>query len=82
MVRNLAFATTQNDVRDLFAAFGPLATVRLPKRYDGRHRGFAFVDFERARDAATAKQALAAAHLYGRHLVVDWATKEEAAAPE
>ena len=51
----------------------PLKNVRVPKRYDGSARGFAFVEHERASDASSARRALGAAHLYGRHLVIDWA---------
>ena len=76
IVRNLAFAASVGDVRDLFRTFGPLKNVRVPKRYDGRARGFAFVEYERASDAASARRALGAAHLYGRHLVIDWADNE------
>ena len=76
IVRNLAFAASVTDVRDLFGTFGPLKNVRVPKRYDGRARGFAFVEYERASDAASARRALGAAHLYGRHLVIDWAENE------
>ncbi len=36
IVRNLAFAASVGDVRDLFRTFGPLKNVRVPKRYDGR----------------------------------------------
>ena len=78
VIRNLAFAATAGDVRDLFGTFGPLKNVRVPKRYDGRARGFAFVEFERPQDAASARRALGAAHLYGRHLVIDWAENEGA----
>ena len=78
IVRNLAFAASQSDVRDLFGTFGPLKNVRVPKRYDGRARGFAFVEFERASDASSARRALGAAHLYGRHLVIDWADADDA----
>ena len=77
VVRNLAFAATVADVRGLFAAFGPLRSVRVPKRADGRTRGFAFVAFERARDAAASRDALASAHLYGRHLVLEWADEAQ-----
>lgn len=73
LVRNLAFEATVKDVRALFAGFGTLRSVRLPKKFDGSHRGFGFVDFLTRQEAATAKAALAATHLYGRHLVVEWA---------
>ena len=51
--------------------------VCVPKRYDGRARGFAFVEYERASDASSARRALGAAHLYGRHLVIDWADADD-----
>lgn len=73
LVRNVAFAATVNDLRQLFTAFGELQNVRLPKRFDGRHRGFAFVKFAAKRDAASAIEALKHAHFYGRHLVIDYA---------
>ena len=50
---------------------------RVPKRYDGRARGFAFVEYKRASDATSARRALGAAHLYGRHLVIDWADADD-----
>ena len=78
VVRNLAFAVVVNDVKQLFEAFGALKKVRLPKRFDGRHRGFAFVEFTNPRDAAAARASLKSAHLYGRHLVIDWADPDPA----
>ena len=39
VVRNLAFEATKKDVRDLFAAFGQIRSVRLPTKADGTHRG-------------------------------------------
>ena len=58
--------------------------VRVPKRYDGRARGFAFVEYKRASssDASSARRALGAAHLYGRHLVIDWAENERGGVAE
>ena len=44
----------------------------MPKKMDGSHRGFAFVEFDNFQDAAVAKQALASTHLYGRKLVIDY----------
>ena len=64
-----------NAARHLFRG---LKNVRVPKRYDGRARGFAFVEYERASDASSARRALGSAHLYGRHLVIDWAENEGA----
>ncbi|CAI5733436.1 unnamed protein product [Hyaloperonospora brassicae] len=73
IVRNVAFEATSNDIRELFGAFGQLKRVRMPKKFDGRHRGFAFVEFLTEQEARTAYSALASSHLYGRHLVLEWA---------
>jgi multiple RNA-binding domain-containing protein 1 len=72
MIRNIAFQATKKDINDLFAEFGSLKKVRLPKKMDGQHRGFAFVEFDTADEAALAKEALSSAHLYGRKLVIEY----------
>jgi multiple RNA-binding domain-containing protein 1 len=51
--------------------------VRLPKKFDGSHRGFAFVEFLTSKEAVAAMNALSRTHLYGRHLVLEWTTDEE-----
>ena len=76
LVRNLAFEATRKDVAELFSPFGAVRSVRLPKKFDGSHRGFAFVDFLTRAEAESAKLALAATHLYGRHLVIEWSAME------
>ena len=76
MVRNLAFQANQSEVKELFAAFGQLKTVRLPRKFDGTHRGFAFVEFASKAEAAKAMASLASTHLYGRHLVIEYAEQE------
>lgn len=73
IVRNVAFEATTQEIRELFAAFGQLKRVRMPKKFDGKHRGFAFVDFLTEQEAQTAFSALSSSHLYGRHLVLEWA---------
>ncbi|CAI5717880.1 unnamed protein product [Peronospora destructor] len=73
IVRNVAFEATSNEIRELFGAFGQLKRVRMPKKFDGRHRGFAFVEFLTEQEARNAFSALANSHLYGRHLVLEWA---------
>jgi len=72
LVKNVAFQANVKELRELFAFFGALKSVRMPKKHDGAHRGFAFVAFAQAHEAQEAKQRLASTHLYGRHLVIDW----------
>jgi multiple RNA-binding domain-containing protein 1 len=77
MVRNVPFQATRQELLKLFGSFGTLRKVRLPKKFDGTHRGFAFVDFLTAKEAQTAMTSLSGTHLYGRHLVLEWASEED-----
>jgi multiple RNA-binding domain-containing protein 1 len=60
-----------------FSAHGQLKSVRVPKRFDHRARGFAFLEFLTRQDAEAAYGALQHTHLLGRHLVLEWAEEGE-----
>lgn len=77
VVRNVAFQATQSELHALFATFGTVKRVRIPKKMGGVHRGFAFVDFATSQEATAAMTGLANTHLYGRHLVIERAKEEE-----
>eukprot|EP01041_Mallomonas_annulata_P007130 gene7130-14504_t len=77
VVRNVAFQTTKKELKDLFSTFGNVKNVRIPKKMGGVHRGFAFVELTTVQEAEAAKNALANAHFYGRHLVIEWAKDDE-----
>jgi multiple RNA-binding domain-containing protein 1 len=77
IVRNLAFQATKSELKSLFAAFGAVKRVRIPKKMGGVHRGFAFIDFSTNQEAAAAMAALTSAHLYGRHLVLEYAKDDD-----
>ena len=72
MIRNIPFEATKKDIKDLFNAFGVVKTVRLPKS-TLHSRGFGFVEMLTVKDAQNAKEALSNTHLYGRHLVIEYA---------
>jgi multiple RNA-binding domain-containing protein 1 len=76
-VRNVAFEASKGDVRALFAPFGQVKSLRMPRKFDGSHRGFAFVELTTKAEAAAAFAAVGATHLYGRRLVTEWANDEE-----
>lgn len=58
-VEHLAAATTEADLRDLFAPFGNVAEVNLPvDRSNGRPRGFGFVTMATPEGARAALHAL------------------------
>lgn len=77
LVKNLAFEAGPKDLRQLFSTFGQVKSVRMPKKFDGSHRGFGFVELVTRQEAANAFRALADTHLYGRHLVMEWAKADE-----
>lgn len=80
VVKNVAFGATAKEIRALFASFASVKGVRLPRGGDGRAKGYAFVELASASEAAAARTALADAHLYGRHLVIEAARDEAAGA--
>jgi multiple RNA-binding domain-containing protein 1 len=51
LIRNIPFEAKAKEVEELFRVFGELKYVRLPKKIDGAHRGFGFVDFVSINDA-------------------------------
>ncbi|GLV42925.1 uncharacterized protein CBL_20481 [Carabus blaptoides fortunei] len=81
LVKNIPFQANKNEVNELFKAFGEISALRLPKKLTlgaEAHRGFAFVDYVTKTDAKRAFEALSqSTHLYGRRLVLEWASKEE-----
>jgi multiple RNA-binding domain-containing protein 1 len=62
---------------NLYRSHGHLRSVRLPKKFDSRSRGFAFLDFVSRHEAENAFSALRHTHLLGRHLVLEWAEEGE-----
>ncbi|MCP4660295.1 MAG: RNA-binding protein [bacterium] len=68
-VGNLPFSASDDEIRGLFAEFGPVESVQLVTDRDtGRPRGFGFVEMESG--AAEAIQALNAKDMGGRSLNV------------
>ena len=59
MVRNLAFESTPEDVKELFKQYGTIRKVRLPKKVNSEnHRGFGFVEFATSEEAMQAFSSL------------------------
>ena len=71
-VGNLPFSTSEDEVRNLFSAYGAVDNVSLiSDRETGRLRGFGFVEMSSGGDEAIA--ALNQTELGGRRLVVNLA---------
>jgi RNA recognition motif-containing protein len=81
-VGNLAFTTTEQDLRQLFEPYGTVDTVRIMHdRETGRSRGFGFVEMPDNRAAQTAIDALNGTSLASRALTIDEARPRERREP-
>ncbi|KAI0706720.1 hypothetical protein C8T65DRAFT_651773 [Cerioporus squamosus] len=77
IVKNVPFEATKKDIRELFGAHAQLKSVRLPRKFDHRTRGFAFLEFTTRHEAERAYATLKHTHFLGRHLVLEWAEEGE-----
>ncbi len=81
-VGNLAFSTTEEELRELFETHGPIESVSvITDRETGRARGFAFVEFEEASGAEAAMQALDGRDVGGRTIRVNEAHERRGGRP-
>ena len=77
-VGNISFDSTDEDVRQLFEAYGTVDTVNMIiDRDTGRARGFGFVEMANNREAQSAIQGLQGKELGGRTLNVNEAKPRE-----
>ena len=77
-VGNLSFTATEQDLRQLFEAYGAVDTVHLiTDRDTGRPRGFGFVDMPDTTAAKAAIAGLQGKELGGRALNVNEARSRE-----
>ena len=73
-VGNLAYSTTEDELRDAFAAFGDVATVNvINDKFTGQSKGFAFVEMEDNSAADAAIKGLNETPIGGRNLRVNQA---------
>jgi RNA recognition motif-containing protein len=71
-VGNLAFDVTEAELREHFAAVGPLLSIYLPMDRDtGKPRGFAFIEFSERAEAEEAMRRLNQQVFKGRPLAVN-----------
>jgi len=77
-VGNLAFGTTEDSVRSLFAQYGTIERVSVVTDRDtGRSRGFGFVEMTDATEANRAIESLDGRELDGRQLKINEARPKE-----
>lgn len=77
-VGNLSYATTEDDLRSLFAQAGTVKSVALIKDRDtGRSKGFAFVEMDTQAEAQKAISLFHGTQLQERALTVNLARPRE-----
>jgi RNA recognition motif-containing protein len=77
-VGNLAFSTTESELRDLFAQHGTVAEVFIAMdKFSGRSRGFAFVTMGSDAEAKAAITGVNGKNVGGRDLAVNEARPKE-----
>lgn len=77
-VGGLPFATTDDELRELFAAHGTVASATVVRDRDtGRSKGFGFVEYEKDDEGKAAEKALNGSELGGRTISVAQARPRE-----
>ena len=67
-IGNLPYDISEEELKDLFSQYGEIKEVFAP-----RQKGYAFVTFANAEDAAKAKDSMKDTELKGRKLNIDFA---------
>lgn len=69
-VSNLAYSVSWQDLKDAFAAIGPVQRADVLKLPNGRSKGVGVVVMEKAEDATRALEQLQGAHLHQRPIAL------------
>lgn len=77
-VGNLPYKITENDLRELFGAYGEVSSVSMIKdKMTGQSKGFGFVDMPNAGEATAAINGLNEQAVQGRNIKVNEAKPRE-----
>lgn len=77
-VGNLSWDTGADGMREAFSKFGEVTDAFVATdKYSGRSRGFGFVTFANADDAAKAKEEMHNKDLDGREINIDFAQERK-----
>lgn len=81
-VGSLPYSITEAELRDAFAPFGTLESVRIiTDKFSGRSKGFGFVEMSSEEEAQKALDAMNGREIGGRTLMVSEAKPEQPRAP-
>lgn len=78
-VRNLNFSLTEDELREVFAQFGTVDSVKIIKdKFTGRAKGFGFVEMPNEQEGMNAIEKLNGTDVKGRNMFVDKANPPKA----
>uniref|UniRef100_A0A452QSA1 RNA-binding protein 28 n=1 Tax=Ursus americanus TaxID=9643 RepID=A0A452QSA1_URSAM len=77
IIRNLSFKCSEDDLKTVFAQYGAVLEVNIPRKPDGKMRGFAFVQFRNLLEAGKALKSMNMKEIKGRTVAVDWAVAKD-----
>jgi len=78
-VRNLNFSLTEDELREVFAQFGAVDSVKIIKdKFTGRAKGFGFVEMPNEQEGNAAIEKLNGTDVKGRNMFVDKANPPKA----
>ncbi|KAF5274299.1 hypothetical protein FQR65_LT04417 [Abscondita terminalis] len=77
VVRNLPFATTEENLLEHFKKFGEIEEIKLLKREDGTVLGCGFVQYQLVQKAAKARHHLNGKPFLDRNIECDWALPKD-----
>uniref|UniRef100_A0A5F4WHH6 RNA-binding protein 28 n=1 Tax=Callithrix jacchus TaxID=9483 RepID=A0A5F4WHH6_CALJA len=77
IIRNLSFKCSEDELKTVFAQFGAVLEVNIPRKPDGKMRGFAFVQFKNLLEAGKALKGMNMKEIKGRTVAVDWAVAKD-----
>lgn len=73
-VGNLPYSVTENDLKDAFAAYGPVeSAIVITDKFSGQSKGFGFVEMSSNSDADKAMKELNGSDFKGRTIKVNQA---------
>ena len=82
-IGNLPFSMDEEQLTALFAQYGEVASLNIVKdKFNGRSKGFGFVEFTNEDDAMKAVTALDGSEQAGRNIAVKEAIAREESAPQ
>ncbi|KAL8275086.1 hypothetical protein Esti_000965 [Eimeria stiedai] len=70
-VGKLSYETTEKKLKREFEVYGPIRRVRVVRDSEGKHRGYAFIEYERDRDMKEAYKKADGTKVDGRRVLVD-----------